>query len=79
MQPSENAVAICKLMAGYGLKADETSARSSVQGAFLGLGSERTSEEFDDGVAYAVAQEWLIDANLKTLTISRTGFLVGSN
>jgi hypothetical protein len=50
-----------------------------VQGAFLGLGSERTSEEFDDGVAYAVAQEWLIDANLNTLTISRTGFLVGSN
>jgi hypothetical protein len=52
MQPSESAVAICKIMAGYGLKADETSARSSVQGAFLGLGSEHTSEEFDDGVAY---------------------------
>jgi hypothetical protein len=79
MQPSESAVAICKIMVGLRLPPEGTRARNEVQSAFLGLGSERTLEEFDDGVAYAAAQEWLIGAHVKTLTISRTGFLVGSN
>lgn len=53
--------------------------RAQRQSAFLGLGSERTPEEFSDGVTYAVAQEWVIEVNGDTLKISRTGFVVGSS
>jgi hypothetical protein len=79
MQPSESAVTICKIMVGLRLQPEETSARNDVQSAFLGLGSERTPEEFSDGVTYAVAQEWVIEVNGDTLKISRTGFVVGSS
>ena len=79
MQPSESAVAICKIMVGLRLQPEETSARNDVQSAFLGLGSERTPEEFGDGVTYAVAQDWVMEGDGDTLKISRTGFLVGSS
>ena len=79
MQPSESAVTICKIMVGLRVQPEETSARNDVQSAFLGLGSERTPEEFSDGVTYAVAQEWVIEVNGDTLKISRTGFVVGSS
>jgi hypothetical protein len=79
MQPSESAVAICKIMVGLRVQPEESSARSDVQSAFLGLGSERTSEEFTAGVTYAVAQEWVIEGNGGMLKISRTGFVVGSS
>ena len=59
MQPSESAVAICKIMVGHRIKADEMGLRDDVKNAFLGLGSERAPEEFDSGVAYAVEQEWI--------------------
>ena len=78
MQPSESAVTICKIMVGLRVQPEETSARNDVQSAFLGLGSERTPEEFSDGVTYAVAQEWVTEVNGDTLKISRTGFVVGS-
>ena len=74
MQPSESAVTICKIMVGLRVQPEETSARNDVQSAFLGLGSERTPEEFSDGVTYAVAQEWVIEVNGDTLKISRTGW-----
>ena len=79
MQPSESAVAICKIMVGLRVQSEETSARNDVQSAFLGLGSERTPEEFGDGVTYAVAQDWVMEGDGDTLKISRTGFLVGSS
>ena len=79
MQPSESAVTICKIMVSLRVQPEETSARNDVQSAFLGLGSERTPEEFSDGVTYAVAQEWVIEVNGDTLKISRTGFVVGSS
>ena len=83
MQPSESAVTICNwrpaLSATSRDQPEETSARNDVQSAFLGLGSERTPEEFSDGVTYAVAQEWVIEVNGDTLKISRTGFVVGSS
>jgi hypothetical protein len=79
MQPSESAVAICKIMVGLRVQSEETSARIDVQSAFLGLGSERTPEEFGDGVTYAVAQDWVMEGDGDTLKISRTGFLVGSS
>jgi hypothetical protein len=47
MQPSESAVAICKIMVGHRIKADEMGLRDDVKNAFLGLGSERAPEEFD--------------------------------
>ena len=79
MQPSESAVTICKIMVGLRVQPEETSARNDVQSAFLGLGSERTPEEFGDGVTYAVAQDWVMEGDGDTLKISRTGFLVGSS
>ena len=78
MQPSESAVAICKIMVGHRIKADEMGLRDDVKNAFLGLGSERAPEEFDSGVAYAVEQEW-ISEDSNRLKLSRTGFLIGSN
>jgi hypothetical protein len=77
--PADSAVAIMKIMVGLRLKTDETTERNNVLSAFLGLGSERTPHEFNDGVAYAVVQEWVTEAERDTLRISRTGFLVGSN
>jgi hypothetical protein len=77
--PADGAVAILKIMVGLRLKTDETTERDNVRSAFLGLGSERTPDEFENGVAYAVAEEWVIEDNGNKLKISRTGFLVGSN
>ena len=77
--PADSAVAMLKIMVGLRLKTDETTERDNVLSAFLGLGRERTPQEFNDGVAYAVAQEWVTEAERDTLRISRTGFLVGSN
>lgn len=77
MQPSESAVAICKIMVGHRIKADETGIRDDVKNAFLGLGSERSPEEFDGGVSYAVEQEW-VSEDFDKLKLSRTGFLIGS-
>ena len=78
MQPSESAVAICKIMVGLRIKPEETGMRDDVKNAFLGLGSERSQQEFDGGVVYAVEQEWLID-DCNKLKLSRTGFVIGSN
>jgi hypothetical protein len=79
MLPADSAVAILKIMVGLRLETEETTERHNVRSAFLGLGSKRTPQEFNDGVAYAVAQEWVTEADHDTLRISRTGFLVGSN
>jgi hypothetical protein len=63
-------------MGGPSRAPEETSARTDVQSAFLGLGSERSPQEFDNGVTYAVAQAWVTEGNRDTLKILRTGFLV---
>ena len=78
MQPSESAIAICKIMVGFRIKAEEAGVRDDIKSAFLGLGSERSIEEFDRGIEYAVDQEWLGEKS-NELQLSRTGFLVGSN
>jgi hypothetical protein len=56
MKSSESAVAICKILVGCRVLPDETAARTNVQSAFLGLGSERAPEECGNGVTFAVAQ-----------------------
>jgi hypothetical protein len=77
MQPSESAIAICKIMVGFRIKAEETGGRDDVRSAFLGLGSERSLDEFENGIAYAIEEEWLSEKSDK-LKLSRTGFVVGS-
>jgi hypothetical protein len=79
MLPADSAVAILKIMVGLRLKTEETTERDNVRSALLGLGSERTPQEFNDGVAYPIAREWVIEAERDRLRISRAGFLVGSN
>jgi hypothetical protein len=65
-------------MVGLRVKAHESAIREDVKSAFLGLGSERSPDEFEAGIAYAVEEEWLSEQSDK-LQLSRTGFLVGSN
>jgi hypothetical protein len=72
MLPSDSAVAICKIMVGLRIKAEETGVRDDLKNAFLGLGSARSPQEFDGGVAYAVEQEW-VSEDSNRLKLSRTG------
>jgi hypothetical protein len=76
MQPPESAAPTVK-WGGPSRAPEETSARTDVESAFLGLGSERSPQ--DNGVTYAVAQAWVTEGNRDTLKILRTGFLVGSS
>ena len=79
MQPSKSAVTICKIMVGLRVQPGRDQRAQRRAERILRLGSERTPEEFSDGVTYAVAQEWVIEVNGDTLKISRTGFVVGSS
>ena len=79
MKPRESALAILRIMVGFGVKGGEIRIRGEVNTAFLGLGTERTTQEFDDGVAYAVEQKWLIEEDATRLKLTPEGFQVGSN
>jgi hypothetical protein len=72
MQPSESAVAICKILAGLRVQPKETSARNDVQSAFLELGSERTPVRRWRDLRRSTRLGWVIEGDGDTPKISRT-------